>query len=242
MAGRSTDFLFILLINNEIVVSHDTILWIISIDILSRIVFSRIILKTRIYLHHIVAFFIFIIGFLPMTIWGIIAMAEKKSWILLLFLIPKNIIFSFGDIISKILLTNKFVLPQNLMFYKGIYNFGMHIIIFFILFYFNKLDFEYFSDNLILKITKIIINIILLFSKLFCIMKIIYLFTPFHVAFVNLVVYLYNFIYHILFKNYVCNKIILIIIILGLMIVIFGILFNEIIIINACGFKFKYKT
>ena len=167
---------------------------------------------------------------------------RKKTWILLLFLIPKNIIFSFGDIISKILLTNKLVLPQNLMFYKGIYNFGMHIIIFFILFYFNKLDFEYFSDNLILKITRIIINIILLFSKLFCIMKIIYLFTPFHVAFVNLVVYLYNFIYHILFKNYVCNKIILIIIILGLIIVIFGtLLFNEIIILNACGLNLNTK-
>ena len=78
LAGRSTDFLFILLINNEIVVSNDTIIWIISIDILSRILFSSIILKTRIYLHHIVAFLIFIIGFLPMTIWGIIAMAEKK--------------------------------------------------------------------------------------------------------------------------------------------------------------------
>ena len=78
LTGRSTDFLFILLINNEIVVSNDTIIWIISIDILSRILFSSIILKTRIYLHHIVAFLIFIIGFLPMTIWGIIAMAEKK--------------------------------------------------------------------------------------------------------------------------------------------------------------------
>ena len=70
-----------------------------------------------------------------------------------------------------------------------------------------------------------------------------YLFVhSFHVAFVNLVVYLYNFIYHILFKNYVCNKIILIIIILGLIIVIFGtLLFNEIIILNACGLNLNTK-
>jgi hypothetical protein len=46
--------------------------WIISLDIISRIIFSKIILKTSLYKHHLVSVLIFLFGSLIMTILGII--------------------------------------------------------------------------------------------------------------------------------------------------------------------------
>ena len=101
-----------------------------------------------------------------------------------------------SDIISKILLTYKFVLPQNLIFIKGAFNFGMHLIIFPILWLTKKIDSEIFLINFDSGIDIIFMIIKLLFSflKSFCIMKIIDIFSPLHVAFVNVVLCLYQFI------------------------------------------------
>ena len=79
--------------------------WIISLDIISRIIFSKIILKTSLYKHHLVSVLIFLFGSLIMTIFGIISIINDNLMIKLLFLIPKNMIFGFGDIISKIYIT-----------------------------------------------------------------------------------------------------------------------------------------
>lgn len=157
----------------------------------------------------------------------------------ILFLVPRNIIFGIGDIISKILLTYKFVLPQNLLFTKGVFNFGMHLIIFPILCLTNKFDKDIFSKYLVILFA--ILKIFFFFIRGFCIMKIIDRFSPLHVAFVNVVLCLYQYILFMIFdeKN---KKVIYIFIInlICLIIIIFStLLFNEIIIINAFGLN-KY--
>jgi hypothetical protein len=218
--------------------------WIISLDIISRIIFSKIILKTSLYKHHLVSVLIFLFGSLIMTILGIISIINTNLTIKLLFLIPKNIIFGLGDIISKILLTYKFVLPQKLIFMKGVFNFGMHLIIFPILWFTNKIDQDIFVNNFDSGIDIIfaIIKLLLSFLKSFCIMKIIDKFSPLHVAFVNVVLCLYQYIISICFDNLNSYIIIFIINIICLIIIIFStLLFNEIIIINSCGLNTHTK-
>ena len=162
LIGRSVNFLYFLIMgikdSNEKLQTTKTI-WLISIDIISRIIFSKIILKTKILKHHCISTIIFVIGFLPMTIFGIIYIKESSCWYQILFLIPQNILFALEDTLSKILLINKFVLPHYLLFWKGIFNFGMHIILFPILFFTRNINFidsngnSFFSsDDLALKI------------------------------------------------------------------------------------------
>ena len=218
--------------------------WIISIDIISRIIFSKIILKTRLYKHHIVSVIIFLFGSIIMTIFGIIYM-NANFMIKLLFLIPRNIIFGLGDIISKILLTYKFVLPQKLIFTKGLFNLGMHLIIFPILLLSDKIKKEhflnYFDSGII--IVYDIMKIFFSFIRAFCIMNIIDKFSPLHVAFVNVVLCLYQYIILLSTPFDELNSYILIFInIICFIIIIFStLLFNEIIIINAWGLNTHTK-
>lgn len=255
LIGRSADFLYILIIGQfiksiEKLQSTET-MWLISIDIISRIIFSKIILKTKILRHHCISTIIFVIGFLPMTIFGIIYIKDSSYWYHILFLIPKNILFAFEDTLSKILLTNKFVLPHYLLFWKGIFNFGMHVILFPILFFTDNIDFidsngnNFFSsDNLALKIVMRILNISLLLLKGLCIMKVIYLFSPQHVCFLNVVNTLSAFVLsHFLEKGSNLEVFDIITNIIALIIIIFGtLLFNEIIIVNICGLNRDTKT
>ena len=243
LLGRSSNLLFNLFYEDVILNNYD-LEWIISLDIISRIFFSKIILNTSLHKHHYVSVIIFLFGSIIMTIFGILSLIKTNSMIKLLFLIPRNIIFGFGDIMSKIILTYKFVLPQNLIFIKGIFNLGMHLIIFPILWFTNKIDKDIFLNGFDsgIDIVFFIINILFTFLKVFCIMKIIDRFSPLHVAFVNVVLCLYQYILSIFIYKLNSNIIIFIINIICLLIIIFStLLFNEIIIINACGLNTHTK-
>ena len=87
-----------------------------------------------------------------------------------------------------------------------------------------------------------IINILFSFLKAFCIMKIIDKFSPLHVAFVNVVLCLYQYILSMTFNNFNSYVITFIINIICFIIIIFStLLFNEIIIINACDLNTHTK-
>ena len=104
----------------------------------------------------------------------------------------KNALFAIGDIFSKILLTKKFVLPHYLIFWKGIFVVCIHKILFIILFSINIIIFSYFTDDKIKKILLRIVSILTLLPKNLCVMKVIYLFTPQHIGFLNVVCSLKN--------------------------------------------------
>ena len=73
------------------------------------------------------------------------------NWFLIIFTIIQKLLFSLEDTISKILLTNKFVLPHYLMFFKSIITFILYIIIMIILFSTSKITTDHLKALLEIK-------------------------------------------------------------------------------------------
>ena len=246
--GRSTYFIYFLIFTSYDYLNSSKTIWLVSIDVLARIIFLKKILKTGLYKHHIVSIILIIIGFFPMTLGGIIDLVKSKHSSYLLAIIPRNILFPLADTLSKIILTDKFVLPQYLMFYKGIINFSMHTIIIPILLLTKTLTIKdndgnsYFSKfKSVPALTILISNIFSKFLKQLCIMEILYFFTPQHVCFINSVSWLIIF-----FKNfffYTTSTALIIIYIFTFLFIIFGtLLFNEMIILNIYGLNKDTKV
>ena len=169
---------------------------------------------------------------------------ELMNWPYFIFISIKFIIFAL-DTINKILLINKFLLHQALMFLRGLYNFFM-ILVLFPIFYFTelnkyKLDFDKKRINLIWQILLLIFIIPILFLKSFLIMKVIYIFTPQPVAFLNVVFYMIRLLRCRI--ESADNTILISADVLFLSIIIFStLLFNEMIILNFCGLSENTKT
>lgn len=65
---------------------------------------------------------------------------NKKIKVLffIIFIFPKVILFSFAEVINKKLITDKFFLPQNLMFYRGCFELLVLLIIIIPILYFTS--------------------------------------------------------------------------------------------------------
>ncbi len=127
-------------------------------------------------------------------------------------------------------------MAHNLMFWRGIFNFLMALILFPILYFskFKNFDYNPFENELSQTIIMISFITICSFFKSFIIMKVIYIFTPQHVSFLYLVFSLYELI--------VCRishedniYVLLCDIMILLLIIISTLIFNEMIIVNAWG-------
>ena len=222
--------------------------WLIGIDIITRHFFSRIILKNKIYKHHIFALIICALGFFFMTFSDFISIIYEKKEIkaiyFALFILPRAILFPLADVYDKLLLTDRLFLPQNLMFYRGCIESLILIIASPILYFTSKLNFV----NIIetdLKI-RILINagfLIFIFLKAFCLMRVIDLFNAQFVSFIivaelfsGILNHFYKFIHlENSEKEIMKDKYGFIIDIIALIIIMFGTLvYNEMIIINRC--------
>ena len=244
--GSSTNLFFYLFINKNII-RNGEVTWLISIDIFSRIILSRYFLKIKLYNHHQFALILIIIGNLLMifSAFMLINEEEKKSWIYFIFIGTRLIILAFEDIINKILLTNKFLLAHVLLFWRGIFNFALLIVLTPILYLTNKdkLNFENLKDSnsdILSDIFARLFFISISFFRSFLIMKVIYAFTPLHVSFLNVVFSFYKLI--------VCrvkNKDKIIFLALDIISLIFislsTLIFIEIIIINVFGLNENTK-
>ena len=245
LIGRFSLLFYRLITRNEHELKPRETFWVISIDIISRIIFSKLILKTKLYNHHYVSLILFIIGFLPMVIKGNINMTNSEYKICILFEILRDIFYGFGDTISKILLTIKFLLPQNLMLWKGIVCFGIHLILFPILYCCKIMNFTRNGENYFSKYDSILIlleilYIIISLTQGIIILKIIDIFSPQHVCFVNVVIHLFNYCKFFAKEYDSCNKEFFYICLIAFIIVILGtLIFNEIIILNFCDLN-KY--
>ena len=246
--ARSTDLLYLLIIG-KIPIRIGQVNWLISIDIFSRIIISRIILKTKIYRHHILSIILTIIGLFSMSIcaFKVIIENELENWPYFLFIIGKYILLPLEDVINKVLLTDEFLLPHYLMFYRGIFNFIMLGILSASVFLPESklVIFSYFSqfttdkEKHIQILVKVIFTI-LSFFRAFCLLRVIDIFSPQHVSFLNTTFSLYQ-----LFK---CrtksrdDKFITSIDAIFLLIIILGtLIFNEIIILNFFGLNKNTK-
>lgn len=244
--ARSTDLLYLLILGN-IPIRIGQVNWLISIDIFSRVIISRLILKTKIYRHHILSVILTIIGLCSMSICAFKAIItnELNNWPYFLFVIGKYIILPLEDVINKILLTDEFLLPHYLMFYRGIFNFIMLGILSILVFLTKSVNFSYFEQfktdkEIYIQILVKVLFTIFSFFRAFCLLKVIDIFSPQHVSFLNTSFSLYQ-----LFK---CrtksndDKFLTSIDALFLLIIILGtLIFNEIIILNFFGLNKNTK-
>lgn len=244
--GRSTDFFYYLFLGTKRIRDGE-ITWLISIDILSRILFSYIILESKLYKHHILSIILTIIGLSSMSICAFIVInsEELTNWIYFLFIALKFIVIPLEDVINKILLTNKFLLPQTLIFWRGLYNLGMFFILIPILKYLSNFNFSIDFNNkqleYFIQILLVSLFVIFLFFKSFFTMKVIYIFSPQHIAFINVVFYMIRLLRCRIYNNDVLAVIISDI--FFLIIIIFStLIFNEMIIIESCGLNENTKN
>ena len=244
--ATSTNLFFYLIINKK-KIRNGEIAWLISIDILSRIIFSRYFLKTKLYNHHQFALILIITGHLLMIFSAFMLLdeEEKQSWTYFIFIGARLIILALEDILNKILLTNKFLLAHVLLFWRGISNFFLLIALTPILYFTNKdkLNFKnlkHSNSKVIWDIIATIFFLIFSFFRSFLIMKVIYVFTPIHVSFLNVIFSLYQLIACRVENR---DKIIYLILdILSLIFISFStLIFIEIIIINVFGLNENTK-
>ena len=246
LLARSTDFFYFLILGSN-KIRDGEITWLISIDILSRILFSHLILKRNLYKHHKLSIYLTIIGLCSMSVCAFIDIQnyELMNWPYFIFISIRFIIYSLEDVINKLLLINKFLLPQDLMLWRGIYILVIFLVLFPI-FYFTKFikykfEIDITSLDLFLQISLLVLIIPFLFLKSFFILKVIYIFTPQHIAFINAVFYMLRLLRCRISTG---DSIFLISIdsILLIIIIFSTLLFNEMVIINSCGLNENTKV
>ena len=110
------------------------------INILSKYLFSKIILKTRYYKHHYLSF---LINILCLIILCVFELRETKydKYILYYLLVHSlsQILYSLEDVIGKKALIDEFLSPYSLLMFKGIYELII-LLIFSVPFLFVKID------------------------------------------------------------------------------------------------------
>ena len=213
-------------------------IWLFFFTILSRIFFSYYLLKINLYRHHFFSLIIFLIGNLLMCILAYIAVDVKlENWPYFSFVIITNILNGLEDVLNKLLLTDKYMLPHILIFFRGLYNFGMAII-FLIILKFSGIEFT-FSINLYNCLFFIFIMIAWFIYNFFS-MEIIYIFTPQHITFLDIVYFMLILIFYRISNNY--SKVIIVCeIIIFLFMIFSSLLFSEMIIINKWGLNENTK-
>ena len=229
--------------NNE--EKNDRIDFLVIIDIFSRALISKIFLKRKIYQHHIVSIFITFSGFLMQIISYISVFGKDFNYIYYLIIFPKYILFPIADAINEIILNYHFFFPQHLMFIRGVFEFFILFILCSILRIIGIIDFRIFikeNPKILYQILLRLSYIIISFFRTFFLMKVIYLYDSQHVSFLIITFTFTNFIKGNIFdgdntqsndKNY---KIYFILGIISLLFIFLGVLiYNEILIINACG-------
>jgi len=243
---RSTNF-FYLIIFRRYIIRVGQVAWLISVDFFSRILISRRVLKLRLFRHHYFSIVMVILGFFSMSICAFKAISqdELESWPYFIFIIIKNILLPLEDAYNKILLTDKFLLPHYLMFWRGLFNciflalLGICIIIPGVIEYNFNIP-EEMNSNVGIYLLHKIIFIIFYFFRGFIYLKVVDVFSPQHVAFCNAAFYLYLLI--LCRCNNDKNILIIIFDICSLIVIIFAtLIFNELIIINAFGFNQNTK-
>ena len=194
--NRSVFYIFYQIIPdaNHDDISHKTQKDVINnLDIISRYIFSIYILKTKVFKHHKVSIFIISVGFLVLIVDDIISayyfysdeINIKLNCIYIGVLSFRGIFFPFEDTIVKKLFTEDYIIPEFIMFIRGLGEFIIILIITPFLYFFFLDDNNIFNpDNELLSIILIIIAYILSsFIKAYLILKVIYYFSSQSVSF-----------------------------------------------------------
>ena len=163
---------------------------IIHLDILARYILSIIFLKTKVFKHHKLSIILITIGFIILIPIDILAVQNsnrinaKLTYVYIGVVFYRGIFFPFEDTIVKQVYSNEYILPEYVMFLRGL---GQLILIIFItpilyFFLWSNESFD-FVDNIAHIIITIIIYTFSSFIKAYLLLKIIYYFSSQSVSF-----------------------------------------------------------
>lgn len=155
------------------------------IDIVSRYIFSLLILKTYFYSHHYLSFLLNFIATIFLLYTDLNFKISEYSKIYVIMIILQYILYSLEDILNKVALNNLFINPEALLFYKGLFS-SVYLFIFTIIaiiFFDLRLpDFnKAFIANIICRTYFILFNII----RSYYIVKVIDVFSSQHISFLR---------------------------------------------------------
>ena len=122
-----------------------------------------------------------------------------EKWPYFCFAAIKFILTGLEDVLNKLLLTEKNMLPHVLMFLRGLYNSGMAIVLAIII-KFSEIEFDFSSNNFIF--SKFLIPTLILFVANLFSMFVNYTFTPQHLSFLNLIFLLFFLLFYRISKHY----------------------------------------
>ena len=214
------------------------------INILSKFLFSRLILKTHFYKHHYLSLGINILFLIILCILEIIEMEHTLVKVLYSATrIFSTLCYSLGDIVGKRALVEEFLTPYSLLLFKGLYEIFI-LLIFSIPFIFIERDDEIVFSKMIVFMNsgkKIIFNIVYMISNFIYnifIWIIIDRFSPNDRAMASVIEAITDKIFTLIFQTnkFVENLFFSIMSIIIYFILIIGIcIHNEIIVINVFG-------
>ena len=120
-----------------------SLLW---FDIFARYFFSRWILKTYFYIHHYFSFFLNCLGLVLITIVDFLSakkIPKDYDYLYFIFASLQVILYSFEDIMNKVAFRTLYILPNTLIFYKGLVQLIYFLIISVLFFGFKLQNFEF---------------------------------------------------------------------------------------------------
>ena len=255
--GRAASLIYYFIFDDNSLSLESKNTWLIIMDLIFRILFSKWILQEKIYKHHLMSLFFLIIGYISMIYSGIYLLNHSKvgKWYYIIFSILRRLAFSIGDTLTKKLFAEEFILPQILMFYKGIFALIIHCLVFFPIIAFSETipfsennNYFFIDNDSFEKIMKILF-IIFLFIRNVIILQIIYVFSAIHIGFFDSVIKYCDYIMKVIFSGLDKSDLpepkflMFIINLISLILIIFGtLLFSEIIIINKWGLDYDTKS
>ena len=223
---------------------------IINSDIISRYILSIFFQKTKVFKHHKFSIIIISIGFLFLIPTDIISIHyftsginEGLSYIYIAITFLRVILFPFEDVIVKKVFTDDYVIPELLMFLRGIGEFILILIITPIFYFFvwkNENNNFVFKNELTNAILMIIFYTLSSFIKAYVLLKVIYYFSSQSVSFLiiseSITGSIYEIIKFFMSEKYDFKIVILLIEIVIIIITTFGtLIYDEIIVIRKWG-------
>ena len=220
-------------------------------NIIFVIIFSRLILKTKFYKHHIFAFSIDIFGLIVLTIFDISIMLNDSdnnitmSIIYIFVRILSVILFSLQNCLAKYLFLYYYLTTYSLLVNKSIYQF-VYLLIFSFPFIFKKMDYKDGESETIFSMIgdifedKRYIGIFIGYTitSFFCNNlgnKIIEVFSPNHFIIAKLFFFFCIFLIDLIINGPDSERYLIVGIIMCILLILSALIFNEILVINICG-------
>ena len=108
--------------SKKVEIEPNQLYYLLFFDIFARYLFSRWILKTFFYLHHYLSFILSLIGLICITIIDIMTKTKKKiNFLFVIISSVQLILYSFEDIMNKVAFRTLYILPNTLIFFKGLF-------------------------------------------------------------------------------------------------------------------------